>query len=301
MLAALRTRTSSAVLAATQTATRSYVSRAHPQPVPTFPVMAALDMVLQGTEERKVKRATKWERNEPERVKKGITTTGPYRNVDETVELAINLNVDPRRPGQALRGSLRLPHGTGKTVKCLVFSSDPAVVEKAKEKGHTAGGQEMLESISNGEIPLDGLDRALATKDLLPSVQKQLARLLGPRGLMPNPKTNTVFEAADDLWDNLLEQSNTITYRTDANGILQFPVGKASFQSQHLLDNLQAICQTVQDIKPESYGKGKKKKKMGKNAKYWLRASLSSSQGKGVRMDLRTVDPTSPFFMRDPE
>ena len=118
---------------------------------------------------------------------------------------------------------------------------------------------------------------------------------------MPNPKTNTVFDDSETLLDTLQEQSSTITYRTEQNGILHFSVGKGSFGSQQLLDNLQTICQTVQNIKPENYGKGKKKKKMGKNVKYWLRAHLSSTQGKGVRMDLRTVDPTSAFFMKDPE
>jgi large subunit ribosomal protein L1 len=240
-----------------------------------------------------------------------LQASGPYRNMDETVELAINLNVDPRRPGQALRGSLRLPHGTGKTVQCLVFSSDPELIAKAQSSGHLAGGDDLIQQISKGEVTLDQYSRALATQEWISPIQKALARVLGPRGLMPNAKTNTVFEAADDLWETLQEQSNTITYRTDSNGILQFPIGKSSFEPTKLMENMQAICQTVQDIKPEQYGKGKKKKsssskggggsKVGKNVKYWLRASLSSTQGKGVRMDLRTVDPTSPFFMKEPE
>lgn len=226
--------------------------------------------------------------------------------MDETVELAINLNVDPRRPGQALRGSLRLPHGTGKTVKCLVFTGDEGVADRARSQGHLAGGPNLIDEIISGETTLEGLGRAYATQDILPTVQKQLARLLGPKGLMPNAKTGTVFEAPDALWDSLQESSSTITYRTEANGILQVAIGKASFGPQQLLDNLEAVCQTVQDIKPEQYGKGKKKKggsskKVGKNVKYWLKASLSSTQGKGVRMDLRTVDPTSPFFMKEPE
>jgi len=215
--------------------------------------------------------------------------------------VAINLNLDPRRPGQALRGSLRLPHGTGKTVRCLVFSSDMDLIQKAKGQGHMAGGNELLDQIKNGEVTLDPYSRALATQDLMPTIQKGLARLLGPRGLMPNVKTNTIFESPSDLWMNLLEQSSTVTFRTEANGILHFPVGKASFPSIQLLENLQAICQTVQDIKPENYGKGKKKKSVGKNVKYWLKASLSSTQGKGIRLDMRTVDPTSPFFMKEPE
>lgn len=221
--------------------------------------------------------------------------------MDETIEVAINLNLDPRRPGQALRGSLRLPHGTGKTVHCLVFSSDADLIEKATAQGHLAGSDDLVDRIKNGEVVLDQYARALATQDLMPPIQKGLARLLGPRGLMPNPKTNTIFESPSDLWTNLLEQSRTITFRTEANGILQFPVGKASFQSTQLLENLQAICQTVQEVKPDNYGKGKKKKSVGKNVKYWLKASLSSTQGKGVRMDMRTVDPTSPFFMKEPE
>jgi large subunit ribosomal protein L1 len=238
--------------------------------------------------------------------------SGPYRNQDESVELAINLNVDPRRPGQALRGSLVLPHGTGKNVSCLVFSSDPAVVRRAQEAGHKAGGEDLVDRISNGEEPLDTYQRALATKEVMPLVQKQLARLLGPRGLMPNPKTNTIFDDGTKLLQSLQEQANTVTYRTDAAGILHFVVGKGSFSSDQLLDNFRAICQTVQEIKPETYGKGKKKKssggggggkkKMGKNVKYWLKAYLTATQGKGsIRMDLRSVDPTSPFFMKEPE
>ena len=97
------------------------------------------------------------------------------------------------------------------------------------------------------------------------------------------------------------EASNTITYRTESAGILHFAIGKGSFERDQLLENLQSICQEVQNVKPEQYGKGKKKKKMGKNVKYWLKAHLTSTQGKGVRMDLRTIDPTSPFFMKDPE
>jgi large subunit ribosomal protein L1 len=260
-----------------------------------------MQMVLDGIEERKANRAKKWERNAPKRQAKGITDDGPYRNQDETVELAINLNLDPRRPGQALRGSLLLPHGTGKKIICLVLTKDEGVAEMAKAQGHQAGGAELLEKILSGDVPLDTFQRALCTKDILSDVQKKAARLLGPRGLMPNPKTNTVFEEGFTLLEMLQQQSNTITYRTESSGILHFPIGKGSFENHQLLDNLQAICQTVQDQKPESYGKGKKKKKMGKNVKYWLRAHLTSTQGKGVRMDLRTVEPTSPFFMKEAE
>lgn len=218
------------------------------------------------------------------------------------MELSINLNLDPRRPGQALRGSLKLPHGTGKTIKCMVFSKDASLVESAQKAGHLAGGEELVDRIINGEIALADYQRALATKDILPLLAKKCARLLGPRGIMPNSKTNTVFDEPNVLLNTLEEQSSTITYRIDANGIVHVRVGKGAFAPTKLLENVQAICNTIQEVKPEQYGKSKKSsKKMGKNVKYWLRAHLSSTQGKGVRMDLRTIDPTSPFFMRDPE
>jgi len=291
---------------------RSYVSRAHPRPIPEYPVPTALQMVLDGVEERKICRATKWERNKDKRQLNGKTEDlGAYRNQNETIELAINLNVDPRRPGQALRGSMVLPHGTGKTVSCLVFTSDETTIEEAKNVGHEAGGEELIDKIKRGEIAIDQYQRALATKETLPRLQKQLARLLGPRGLMPNLKTNTVFDEGTALLTSLKEQSSTVTYRTESDGILHFPIGRGSFNSQQLKDNLQTICQTIQDVKPEQYGKGKKKKaagksgnskKQSKNVKYWLKAHLTATQGKGsVRLDLRTIDPTSPFFMKEPE
>eukprot|EP00536_Pseudo-nitzschia_multiseries_P012185 jgi/Psemu1/326719/estExt_fgenesh1_pg.C_4510001 len=294
---------------------RSYVSRAHPKPIPEFSVPTGLQMVLDSVEERKKLRAAKWERNKDERRSKGIEDVGEYRNQNETIELAVNLNVDPRRPGQALRGSIVLPHGTGKTVSCIVFTSDPSTIDEAKSQGHEAGGEELVDRILAGETSLDSYQRALATKESLPLVQKQLARLLGPRGLMPNPKTNTVFDEGKELLDALREQSSTVTYRTESGGIVHFPIGKGNFSSKQLTENLQVICQAVQDAKPEQYGRGKKpkskgggagtkgnSKKQSKNVKYWLKAHLTATQGKGsVRLDLRTVDPASPFFMKEPE
>lgn len=284
-------------------------------PIPEFSVPTGLQMVLDGVEERKNLRAAKWERNKEKRRSKGIEDAGEYRNQNETIDFAVNLNVDPRRPGQALRGSVVLPHGTGKTVSCIVFTSDASTIEEAKTQGHEAGGEELIDRILAGEASVDSYQRALATKESLPLVQKQLARLLGPRGLMPNIKTNTVFDEGKVLLEALREQSSTITYRTEAGGIVHFPIGKGDFTPKQLTENLQVICQAVQDAKPEQYGRGKKpknkgggagtkgnSKKQSKNVKYWLKAHLTSTQGKGsVRLDLRTVDPASPFFMKEPE
>lgn len=195
-------------------------------------------------------------------------------------------------------------------MSCLVFTADPDVKRRAEQAGHMAGGDDLIDRVSAGDVPLEVYQRALATKDVMPDVQKRLARLLGPRGLMPNPKTNTVFDDGSALLSSLEGQANTVTYRTEAAGIVHFVLGRGSFEPQKLLENMQAICQTVQEIKPETYGKGKKKKggggggkkKVSKNVKYWLKAHLTATQGRGsVRMDLRTVDPTSPFFMKEPE
>lgn len=155
---------------------------------------------------------------------------GPFRNQDETVELSLCLNLDPQRPGQALRGSLPLPHGTGKKVKVLVFCSDDDTdtVEAAKRAGATvAGGSSVIQSIANGELNVD-FDRSLATPDMMPMLAK-IARVLGPRGLMPNAKLNTI-QPADKLEDAIVAQSaGMVQYRTDKNGNIMAGIGKGSF------------------------------------------------------------------------
>ena len=230
-----------------------------------------------------------------------VQDDGLYRNQDETVELAVNLNLDPRKPGQSLRGSVALPNGTGKQIHCAVFTNDEALAKSCIENGAVyAGGENLVDKIVSGEVGLESFQRTLATKEIMGTVSRQLARMLGPRGLMPSPKLSTVFDSSDELLLSLQEQSKNVTYRTEASGIVHVPVGKGSFTSEQLLENIQSFCETLQSVKPEFYGKGKKSsKKMGKNVKYFLRAHLSSTQGKGIRVDLRTVDPSSPFFMGD--
>ena len=223
---------------------------------------------------------------------------GPYRNQDETIELALNLNLDPRKPGQALRGPLSLPHGSGKTVKCVVFTRDASAAQAALEAGALhAGGEEIVNQILEGTIPLD-FDRALATPDMQAVLGQKLARMLGPRGLMPNAKVGTLIPSADKLVDALKEQlAGQVQYRTDKAGIIHLGIGKGSFGSEKLLDNLRTTLSEIYEVKPESFGKGKKKSSSSKNTKYFLKAHLTSQQGPSVRMDLRTVDPTSVFFM----
>lgn len=303
-------------------------SRAHPKPIPEHTVGQAVQMLLNGVEERKIKRAEKWERNASKRAEKGITVSasdvyvkhteslnapscthhyslynqddGPYRNQDETIELALNLNIDPRKPGQALRGALSLPHGSGKTVRVVVFTRDAQAQQECLEKGALyAGGEEVVNQILEGSIPLD-FDRALATPDMQAILGQKLARMLGPRGLMPNAKVGTLVSSPVKLVDSLKEQlAGQVQYRTDKSGIIHLGIGKGSFGPEKLLDNLRSTFNEIYEIKPESFGKGKKKSSSSKNAKYFLKAHLTSTQGKSVRLDLRTVDPTSVFFMGD--
>ncbi len=240
---------------------------------------------------------------------------GPYRNQDETIELALNLNLDPRKPGQALRGSLSLPHGTGKKVNVLVFTPDDEeeTIAQAKAAGAThAGGASLIESIQNGDIPVPMFDRALATPDMMPSLSK-IARILGPRGLMPNAKLGTI-QPPDQIAGAVKAQAaGMVQYRTDKVGIIHAGIGKGSFSAEELSDNIRAFMDEIQKVKPENYGKGKKKggggakggKKGGsgssKNEKYYLSAFLTSTQERGsLNIDLRTLDPSSSSFMGVP-
>ncbi len=273
---------------------------------------------------RHLHRLERWETNKDDRVEQRaayLSTRGkagaptpeevredaaknPYRRMDETVELALQLNLDPRKPGQSLRGSLSLPHGNGKKFAVAVFTDNAKLAEEALERGAVAaGGSSLIESIQNGSTPVTSFQRTLASPEMM-SQLSPVARLLGPRGLMPNPKLNTIIPH-DEMIDALDRQMSGVSnYRTDKEGIVRLGIGKGSFGMEKLLDNIRDMMNEVQSVKPESFGKGKKggkKGKVSKGTKYYLKAHLSTTQGKGsVLVDLRTIDPTSSFFMSDP-
>lgn len=285
---------------------RPYVSRAHPEPIPEYPIPVAMESVLKETEDRKIKRnrrfknAAKWKKIPYEQPK----------HPNEMIELAVNLNVDPRKPGQSLRGSIILPNGSGKMVKCVVFTDDEELKRVALDAGAShAGGEELVDQILSGEVSVDSFQRAMATKEIMPILTKKAARLLGPRGLMPNPKIGNLLPEANAAKEPMLQLLDTIlagkeiSYRTDKEGIIHVPVGRASFGRDKLLENIGKVMQTIIDVKPENYGKGRKgsKKAVGKGTKYLLRASVCSTQGKSRRIDLRTLDPASPFFLTEVE
>jgi large subunit ribosomal protein L1 len=157
----------------------------------------------------------------------------------------------------------------------------------------------LIEQVLQGEVSVDTFDRAVASSDMMPTLSKKVARLLGPRGLMPNAKVGTLV-AADELLEALDTQltGKELQFRTEKEGIVHLPVGKSSFSREKLLDNIGQVMKTIFENKPETFGKGKKSGSISKGTKYLLKASLSSTQGIGVRLDLRTVDPTSAFFLK---
>lgn len=301
---------------------RGYVTRAHAEPSPTTPIQEAIQRLITDMDARHLHRAERWENNKDQRVEqraeylskrgkadaptpeqvKEDAENNAYRRMDETVELALQLNLDPRKPGQSLRGSLALPHGNGKNFAVAVFTDDAKLAAQALERGAVAAGSDsLIESIKNGSTPINSFQRTLATPEMM-SQLSPIARLLGPRGLMPNPKLETI-KPPDELLDALDRQMSGVSnYRTDKEGIIRLGVGKGSFSKDELLNNIRELMNEIQSVRPETFGKGKKgQKKIAKGTKYYLKAHLSTTQGKGsVLVDLRTIDPTSSFFMSDP-
>lgn len=283
----------------------SYHTRAHPKPIPTFPLPNAVDYVLtdcSARNKRKIK-SEKWLQKVCE-FKKVKPRKKRTHNVDETVELAVNLNLDPRKPGQSLRGSLALPHGTGKKGQSVaVFTEDEEFKERAQQAGALhVGGSSLVEDVVSGRLPVDSFQVALATPDMLPILTKAgAARILGPRGLMPNKKVGTVLDGPETMVEQIetYQAAKQVMYRTEKEGIVHLPVGKVSFGKEKLLDNIGEVMKAIFDVKPESYGKGKKKKASKQQPQYLLSASLSATQGKGFRVDVRTIDPSSAFFLSD--
>ena len=190
---------------------------------------------------------------------------------DESVDLAINLGVDPRHADQNIRVTTTLPHGTGKEVKVLVVAQGPKEKE-AKEAGADYVGKEYLEKIKVG---WDDVDKIIATPDMMAELGK-LGKVLGPKGLMPNPKSGTVTMDVTNAVREL--KSGKIELRVEKNGIVHTQCGKSSFQENALVENIQTIYDTVMKAKPASV-KGTYLKKM----------SVSSTMGPGIKIDQGSI------------
>jgi large subunit ribosomal protein L1 len=193
---------------------------------------------------------------------------------DETVELVVRLGVDPRKADQIVRGTVGLPSGTGKDVRVAVFAAGEAATQAREAGADIVGSDDLAAQIEGGMLDFDV---AIATPDLMPLVGR-LGRVLGPRGLMPNPKTGTVTpEVAKAVGEF---KGGKVEYRTDRYGNVHVPLGKASFTPQALLDNFRAVMDELQRAKPAA-AKGR----------YLKRIAVSSTMGPGIKIDSGRLRP----------
>jgi len=195
-----------------------------------------------------------------------------HKKFDETVDLAIRLGVDPKRSDQMVRGTTNLPHGTGKKVRVLVFAKGEKEQEARSAGADYVGADELMEKIKGGWMEFD---QAIATPDLMGSVGK-LGKVLGPRGLMPNPKTGTVtFDLAKAIAEI---RKGRVEFKLEKAGIVHVPVGKVSFEAKSLYDNAFAVLESVVKAKPASC-----------KGRYLQSVTLSSTMGPGIRLDPTAV------------
>lgn len=188
---------------------------------------------------------------------------------DETVELAVRLGVDPRQADQNIRGTVLLPHGMGKTVKVLAFAKGEKEKEAQEAGADFIGNDELVKKISDGWTEFD---KAVATPDMMASVGR-IGKILGPRGLMPNPKAGTVTQ---DIGKAVRElKAGKLEFRVDKAGIVHLPIGKVSFSEEHLVENAKTILASLMRAKPAS-AKGN----------YLRGVAISATMGPGIRVDL---------------
>jgi len=199
-----------------------------------------------------------------------------FAKFNETVELVINMGVDPKQSDQMIRGTVVLPHGLGKTKRVLVIAGGEKVTEARQAGADFVGGEDMVQKIMEGWTDFDAV---IATPDMMRSAGK-LGKVLGPRGLMPNPKTGTVtFEVAQAVREI---KAGKVEFRLDKTAIIHSPIGKADFEAPKLAENAQALLAAVLKAKPAA-AKGK----------YIKRVTLTSTMGPGIPIDLAEVESST--------
>jgi large subunit ribosomal protein L1 len=192
----------------------------------------------------------------------------PATKFDETVELAIRLGIDPRKADQAVRGTVSLPHGTGRDVRVAAFAAGDAARQAREAGADVVGGEELVQEVVGGVIEFDA---AVATPDMMPVVGKA-GRVLGPRGLMPNPKAGTVTEEIGKAVQDI--KAGKLEYRVDRQANLHLLIGKRSFDERKLTENYLAIVDEILRAKPAS-SKGR----------YVRSVTISTTMGPGIRID----------------
>ena len=197
-----------------------------------------------------------------------LLTETTYTKFDEGVDVAIRLGVDPKKPDQMVRGTVVLPHGTGKKVRVLVFAKGQKEKEAQDAGADVVGGEDVVEKISKGWLDFD---KAIATPDMMGLVSK-LGKILGPRGLMPNPKVGTV---TFDLEKAIKEiKAGKVEFKVEKAGVVHIPAGKVSFGLDRLLDNVKAVLEVIVRAKPPT-SKGI----------YLRNIALSTTMGPGIKID----------------
>ncbi len=191
---------------------------------------------------------------------------------DETVEFSMNLGIDPRHADQMVRGMVSLPNGTGKVLRVGVFARPAKAAEALEAGADVVGADDLAEKVQAGDIQFD---RCIATPDMMALVGR-LGKILGPRGLMPNPKLGTVTMNVKDAV--LAAKSGQVEFRAEKAGIIHAGVGKASFDDEKLVQNIRALVDAVQKAKPT-----------GAKGTYLQKAALSSTMGPGIRVDVATL------------
>ncbi len=192
----------------------------------------------------------------------------PKRGFDETIEAVYRLNVDPRKADQLVRGVVNLPNGTGKTAKVLVFARGPKATEATEAGADIVGDDDLVQKVQDGFLDFDAV---VATPDMMGKVGR-LGRILGPRGLMPNPKTGTVTmdvtKAVKDI------KGGKIEFRVDKHGNLSFLIGKMSFEEKALDENFKAVADEIKRLKPSTV-----------KGRYITKATITSTMGPGIPLD----------------
>ena len=192
----------------------------------------------------------------------------PEYKFDQTVEAVLRLNVDPRKADQLVRGTVNLPNGTGKTAKVLVFARGPKATEALEAGADIVGDDDLVQKVADGFLDFDSV---VATPDMMGKVGR-LGRVLGPRGLMPNPKTGTVtMDVAKAIKDI---KGGKVDFRVDKNGNLSFLIGKLSFTEQALDENFKAVADEIKRLKPSTV-----------KGRYVTKATITSTMNPGVPVD----------------